>query len=326
MKTPLSKLNGALLIDKHAGVSSFGIIELLQRSLCEGYGVKRRELPKLGHGGTLDPFATGLLIVCVGRAVKLARYFLGATKSYEGRIRFGETTVPGDPTAPVSETSSNIPGTREEIQEMARRFSAQAYLQVPPMHSAKKKDGKPLYELAREGIEVEREPKLCHIYQFDISAYDSPVASFHVRTSSGTYVRTLAQDFARLMGSVALLDSLNRTAAGVYQLKDAMTIADIGAAVSEGRSWDQLPCWMPFDRLLDGYERAEATSEEANALIQGRQAVLFNILKRAELAKSAKPIEGQDSCMAIFESERLIAVARREEGIWSLERVFTSET
>src|ERR1700709_1972332 len=101
-------MNGALLINKHAGVSSFGIIELLQRQLMETQGIKRRDLPKLGHGGTLDPFATGLLIVLVGRAVKLARYFLCSNKGYEGTVLFGETTIPGDPTAPISETSDNI--------------------------------------------------------------------------------------------------------------------------------------------------------------------------------------------------------------------------
>src|SRR5687767_726878 len=104
------QLHGALLINKHAGVSSFGIIEWMQKQLFEiaasqGPRLKRKELPKIGHGGTLDPFATGLLVVCVGDAVKLARYFLGSTKAYRGTFRFGETTIPGDPTDPISERS-----------------------------------------------------------------------------------------------------------------------------------------------------------------------------------------------------------------------------
>src|SRR5262245_16579515 len=150
-------MNGALLIHKEAGISSFGVIERLQKHLLnsvDGPRPKRKDLPKLGHGGTLDPFATGLLIVLVGRAVKLARYFLGAPKSYEGVIQFGKTTVPGDPTAPISETSETIPQTHEEIREIAHRLTLQPYLQTPPMHSAKKRNGKPLYELARAGIEV----------------------------------------------------------------------------------------------------------------------------------------------------------------------------
>src|SRR4051812_38511403 len=101
-------MNGALLIQKHEGVTSFGIIEILRKQLIERCGCKRRDLPKIGHGGTLDPFATGLLIVFVGRASKLAQHYLGSVKTYEGTIRFGETTIPGDPTAPISETSSSI--------------------------------------------------------------------------------------------------------------------------------------------------------------------------------------------------------------------------
>lgn len=316
-------MNGALLIHKHAGITSFGIIELLQKQLMEQKGMKKRDLPKIGHGGTLDPFATGLLAVCVGRAVKLARYFLGATKSYEGVIRFGETTVPGDPTAPISETSDVLPESLEEIQELAQKLSRQPYLQTPPMHSAKKKDGKPLYELAREGIEVEREPKLCHLYQFEILSYEKPRARIRLVCSSGTYVRTLAQDFGRLLGTVALLESLERTASGRLSLENAWTWERIQTAGAEGRRWDELPCWVPFDRLLDGYDRVQATPEEANALLQGRQNVLFNLLKRT--AEPGAPIStpvSKEPCLAIFSADKLIAVARRENDIWGLERVF----
>ena len=105
------RLDGALLVNKSPGVTSFGIVEQLQRILMERSGLRRRDLPKFGHGGTLDPFATGLLIVLVGRAVKLARYFLGSRKTYEGVIRFGETTVPGYPTSPVSESTDSVPSS-----------------------------------------------------------------------------------------------------------------------------------------------------------------------------------------------------------------------
>lgn len=140
----LNRLNGALLIDKHAGVSSFGMIEELQRELLRldssvQSGLRKRDLPKMGHGGTLDPFATGLLLVCVGRAVKLARYFLGSGKTYEGIIRFGETTVSGDPTNEITERSDKIPASIEEIRAHALRFTEEPYSQTPPMHSAKKK-------------------------------------------------------------------------------------------------------------------------------------------------------------------------------------------
>src|SRR5690348_4657881 len=139
-------MNGAFLVHKGQGISSFGVIEKIQRFLIEKLQVKKRDLPKMGHGGTLDPFATGLLVVLVGRGVKLARYFLGSHKVYEGVIHFGKTTIPGDPTDPISETSSVIP-TLKQIQVLAHQLTLQPYLQTPPMHSAKKQNGKPLYEL-----------------------------------------------------------------------------------------------------------------------------------------------------------------------------------
>lgn len=318
-------LDGALLIDKPDGISAFGVIEILQETL-KARGLKRSQWPKLGHGGTLDPFATGLMVVLVGDASKLARYFLGANKAYEGTIRFGETTVPGDPTAPVSETSAVIPESIEKLREMASKMSAQGYLQVPPMHSAKKKDGKPLYELARAGVEIERDPVLCHLHRFEILNYTAPRADFRVFCSSGTYVRTLAQDFSRLLGTVGLLERLRRTASGSFQITDAWTPTQITEAEKAGTPWNELPCWIPFDRLLAGYDHADATEQEAEALVRGKQNVLFPLLKRATrphlTESSASAYPGRETCLAIYHSHRLIAVARQEERAWRLERVF----
>jgi tRNA pseudouridine55 synthase len=319
----MRRQDGALLIDKPAGISSFGVIEQLQNSLIAKTGLRRRALPKLGHGGTLDPFATGLLAVCTGRAVKLARYFLGSSKAYRGVIKFGETTVPGDPTAEISERSDVIPGSIEEIRKVAHSLTLQPYLQTPPMFSAKKKDGKPLYELARQGIEVEREARLCHLHSFEITSYSAPRAEFSVSCSSGTYIRTLSQDLGRLMGSVALLETLHREASGSFRNDAAWPLERINQAVAEGRDWDELPCWVPFDELLRGYGRAEATEDEANSLFQGRQGVLFNILRRTEPATGSSH---GDDCVAIFQQGKLVAIARRENEIWGLERVFTPET
>ena len=317
--------DGALLINKPAGISSFGVIEELRIQL-KNAGFKRSEWPTLGHGGTLDPFATGLLVVLVGEASKLARYFLGANKGYEGTFRFGETTVPGDPTSDVVERSDVQPESLAFLQEMARKFSAQPYLQVPPMHSAKKKDGKPLYELARAGIEVEREPVLCQIHQFDISTYDSPRSKFNVLCNSGTYIRTLAQDFSRFVGTVGLLESLNRTRSGSFQGSDAWTLEEVTKATKDDQNWHELPCWIPFDQLLKGYDSCEATAEEASALANGRQNVLFNLIRRAQPGVS--PVSSipayphRENCLAIYHTHRLIAVARNEENKWQLDRVF----
>jgi tRNA pseudouridine55 synthase len=317
--------DGALLVNKPAGMSSFGVIEEL-RAQMKAAGFKRSQWPKLGHGGTLDPFATGLLVILVGEASKLARYFLGANKGYEGTFRFGETTVPGDPTSEIVERSDVLPESLAALQEMALVFTAQPYLQIPPMHSAKKKDGKPLYELARAGIEIERDPVLCQIHQFKILSYEAPRALFQVLCSSGTYIRTLAQDYARLVGTVGLLESLNRTRSGSFQVGDAWALSDVIEASRNGQSWFELPCWIPFDQLLKGYDSCEATEEEADALANGRQNVLFNLIRRAQPGVSPlSTLPGypnRETCLAIYRTHRLIAVARNEENRWQLDRVF----
>lgn len=315
-----SDLHGALLVHKPAGISSFGVIEELQRILMHKHGIKRRDLPKIGHGGTLDPFATGLLIVCIGRGVKLARYFLGSTKGYEGTIRFGETSVAGDPTDPISETSEVVPGSVDPIRAAALAMTQAPYLQTPPMHSAKKKDGKPLYELARQGIEIEREPKLCTLYQFDIPRYEKPHASFHVICSSGTYIRVLAKDLAAKLGTVALLETLHRFRSGIFTIERAQSLDEIRQATEAGTAWSKMPCWVPFDQLLDGNDRAQASEPEALALFQGRQGVLPDILSRTQSSPHA--YAKSDTCVAIYQEQNLIAIARQDHGVWGLERVF----
>jgi tRNA pseudouridine55 synthase len=252
----------------------------------------------------------------------MARYFLGSSKSYEATLRFGETTAPGDPTAEISERSDHLPGSLAELQQAADRFSAEPYLQTPPMFSAKKKDGKPLYELAREGIEIEREPKLCQLTDFRFESYESPRARFSVTCSSGTYIRTLAQDFARRLGTVGMLDTLHRTRSGSFDISDAMSADQISDAILAGTSWDALPCFIPFDQLLEGYARADATDDEATAILQGRQNVLFSILKRVKEPATSSTASQAGDTVVIFSSGHLLAVARQEVGVWGLERVF----
>lgn len=208
--------SGALLIHKPEGITSFGVIEELRKCY------PRKEAPRFGHGGTLDPFATGLLVVLAGNASKLARHFLGSKKTYQGIVRFGATTVPGDPTEPETETTARLPESLDALNQAAHLWTQQAYLQVPPMHSAKKVAGKPLYLLARAGLEIEREPKTCHLYQFSFQSYAPPHATFHLECSSGTYVRTLAQDFGRFLGSLGYLRELCRVASGPFKLERAL--------------------------------------------------------------------------------------------------------
>ncbi|MBI5139794.1 tRNA pseudouridine(55) synthase TruB [Candidatus Nomurabacteria bacterium] len=315
--------DGALLINKHEGISSFDVIRILKEELIKHNNVKKRDLPKLGHCGTLDPFATGLLAVCVGKAVKLAQYFLGAFKSYEGVILFGKTTIPGDPTAPISETKEQLPESLQELQTMALKWTKQAYMQTPPMHSAKKINGQKLYELARKGIEIERQPKLCQLYRFEITEYDKPKAKFILTCSSGTYIRTLAQDFARFFDTVGMLESLTRTAIGYFELKNAYTTQHIRNAMSEVKSFKDFSCFMPFDEILKNYDQAEVSADEVKEIAQGNQKILFQILKRVikpkEISNSFSPPE---NLIALFHQTKLIAVVRQQDYKWLIEKVF----
>jgi tRNA pseudouridine55 synthase len=317
MTSPLPQLDGALVIHKEQGLTSFGVLETLQKNLRAAYGIKRSELPKTGHGGTLDPFATGVLPVCVGRAVKLSRYFLEAPKEYRGIIRFGQTTVPGDPTSEVTERSEKIPTSLEELSATARALTLQPYLQTPPMHSAKKVDGKPLYELARQGKEIEREPKLCHLYEFEITEYQAPLARFRVKVSSGTYIRVLAQDLGRMLGTVAMLDQLERTQAAWMRIENSLKVGELE------HPWSSSPAWIPFDRLLDGFARVQASAEEARAIENGRQEVLISLVSRSEAPRPGQP----EGLVAIYApGQKLLAVTRRTQQGWQLERVLSRDS
>ncbi len=327
--------HGCLLVAKPAGISSFGVIEALQRALLEaarasGHPIKKRDLPKFGHGGTLDPFATGLLLVCVGDGTKLSRYFLGSAKEYRARVRFGATTIPGDPTAPVSESCEHLPASLEEIRREAVRFTEAPYLQVPPMHSAKKIDGKVLYELARDGIEVERKPSQVRIHEFEVVDYTPPLASVRVVCSAGTYIRVLGQDLGRRLGSLAYLETLERSGSGKYRLETAESLNAICASLQSGTPISSLTCFIPFERMLDGFPSLQISETEALQIRQGQTKVIgpleeSGIQERLDAGGFAKSgqTEKSPAVVALVEKGRLVAIfSRTTERHWKLDRVF----
>jgi tRNA pseudouridine55 synthase len=319
----MNSLHGAILVNKPQGISSFAVVERMQGMLRNQYQVKKSALPKLGHGGTLDPFATGVLVICIGDGVKLARYFLGGDKTYTGSFRFGETTVSGDPTEAPSETCALLPSSLPQLQAVAREMTLKPYEQTPPMHSAKKRDGRPLYELARQGIEVEREAKVCTLKKFEIENYRPPLADFLVECTSGTYIRVLAKDFAARLGTLGLCQTLHRVASGRFQIDQASSLEQLESCSQAAKSWASLPSFIPFDRMLDGiFPKATATPEEAKHLGQGKQATLEAIVKRMSNPVLEVGID-VDSALSIYSDDRLIAVARvRADQSWEIERVF----
>ena len=211
------ELNGALLIDKPAGPTSHDIVDIVR-------GLYR--IRTVGHCGTLDPAATGLLILLLGRATKLSMKLTADDKIYEGTMELGQATDSYDAQGKVTATADVPPLDCDALNAGAEAFTGDLQ-QQPPMVSAVKKDGVPLYKLARKGQTVEREPKLVHIYSFKFSDYTEPVGTFRVRCTKGTYVRSLAHDLGQNLGCGAHLRTLHRTESGKFNVADALRLEQL---------------------------------------------------------------------------------------------------
>lgn len=206
-------MNGLLIVDKPEGLTSADVVRRAKRLLRS----------KTGHLGTLDPFATGVLPLCVGDGTKIVQFLNQADKGYRGLIRLGDETDTGDPTGQVVR-SSPVPGLDDALLgETARRFTGQIE-QVPPMYSALKQNGMPLYKLARRGIEVERQSRRVTIESFELERRDERTLAFAVSCSKGTYVRVLAADVSAALGTVGHLTSLRRTRFGHFTEEQAVQL------------------------------------------------------------------------------------------------------
>lgn len=187
---------------------------------------------KVGHAGTLDPLATGLLIICTGKYTKRINEFMAAEKEYTGTFTLGATT----PTFDLESAPENFKEysgiSREQILDTTKEFTGEI-LQVPPIHSAIKKEGKRVYELARQGKEVKLEPRKVTIKEFEIIAIELPVVFFRVVCTTGTYIRSLANDFGKALGCGAYLSSLCRTRIGSFSLNEAMGMEEAGIAIKQ---------------------------------------------------------------------------------------------
>jgi tRNA pseudouridine55 synthase len=212
-----SALDGAILVDKPAGPTSHDVVDAIRR---------RFQIKKVGHCGTLDPNATGLLIIVLGRGTKLSEKLMGDDKVYEGTIKFGETTNSYDADGEILETKPVPPLTLEGLNEEATKFIGDQ-MQMPPMVSAIKMNGVPLYKLARKGIEVVREPRLIHIYNFRFTNYSEPLGEFRVACTKGTYVRSIAHDLGQKLGCGAHLATLRRSVSGKFDVADAKPLDEI---------------------------------------------------------------------------------------------------
>ena len=218
------ELDGVLLLDKPEGLSSNHALQRARRTL---------DAKKAGHTGTLDPFATGLLVCCLGRATKISASMLEADKRYLATVRFGEETDSGDLTGNITfKAEEPFTGVdRAALDHVLESFRGPIE-QVPPMYSALKRDGKPLYEYARQGIELDRPPRSVMIHELEITHFNGLEAQIAVHCSKGTYIRTLAQDIGRSLGCGAHLSALRRTGVGPFSLEDAVGLDALQAMES----------------------------------------------------------------------------------------------
>ncbi len=253
-RIPRRAVHGVLLLDKPLGLSSNDALQKAKR-------LYRAE--KAGHTGTLDPLATGLLPLCFGAATKFSQISLDADKAYRATLKLGVKTRTADAEGEVLQTRE-VNVTREQIEATCQRFTGEI-AQVPPMHSALKRDGKPLYEYARAGIELEREARHITIHSIAIIDWQHEQLTIDVRCSKGTYIRTLAEDIGEALGCGAHLSALRRIGSGPLTLDGAFTLEQL-AAMSEAERDSQL---LQADTLLADWPVVRLDDEGAGRFLSG---------------------------------------------------------
>ena len=211
---PVKEIEGVLLVDKPIGMTSHDVVYRLRRKL---------QIQRIGHAGTLDPMATGLLIMLIGKATRISQYLISVDKVYEGEITLGSTTNSQDAEGEVMETRPVPPLTEPELLATMKTFLGDQY-QMPPMFSAIKVAGVPLYKKAREGEVVEREPRFIRVSAFELLSLSLPKLTFRLACTKGTYVRTVAHDLGTKLGCGAHLSALRRTGSGKFSIGQCTTL------------------------------------------------------------------------------------------------------
>lgn len=281
----MKDLKGFLLIDKESGVTSFDVV----REIRKACGVKR-----VGHAGTLDPLATGLLLVAVGEATKLLEFLVGCDKAYEVVARFGAVSDTYDADGRIAKGDSLPQFSREDLEVAVQKHFSGSIMQIPPKFSALKVGGRKAYELARAGEEVELVARNVRIDEFAILDFDWPVVKFSVKCSTGTYIRSLVHDLGQVLGCGAYVVELRRTKVGSFDLGDAV-VCDVAIKNVEQNL-------LSMEKVAKMFEFWDLTDGEMGALSDGR--VLLG-----------KKIEHQDFVMA-FHDGRLVGVLENfREGV-----------
>ncbi len=302
-KSPRVPVHGVLLLDKPVGWSSNDALIKAKRLL---------NALKAGHTGTLDPFATGLLPLCFGEATKFSQDLLEADKTYQTVVHLGISTNTGDTEGEVLQTLS-VDVSEEQIRAVLLQFIGDI-LQVPPMYSALKRDGKPLYEYARAGITLEREARPVTIYLLEFVSYAAPFLTLNVRCSKGTYIRVLGEDIGNALGCGAHLNALRRTHVGHLVLENTVTLEALTAMDEQLR----LTLLAPVDALLTSFPEVVLSDELARRFLQGQ---------RLALAKEAVQLPEQIGRVRVYResNQQLLGSAQLQEyGILAPERLIST--
>ncbi len=301
-------ISGIFNIDKPAGWTSFQVVSLVRRLS----GVRR-----VGHAGTLDPSATGVLVVCLGQATRLVEYMMETTKVYRAEVRLGITTDTLDATGkPLSQADpSNI--SRQQVEDALTAFVGEID-QVPPMFSALKHGGEPLYRYARAQRQVERQPRRVTIHRLQLLAFQPPLVAIEVECGKGTYIRALAHDLGQQLGCGAHLSALARLRVGPFSLDDACSLVELEAAFQEGR-W--LSLLHPADASLPSWP-AVTLSEPQERAVRFGQCLAADSLEPAP----AQAVENGQLCRAYSPRGQLVAILRYDAAalLWRPTKVFAA--
>jgi len=299
-------ISGILNINKSRGIASFGVVRTIRRLT----GIR-----KVGHAGTLDPIADGVLPICIGSATRMVEHIINAPKAYRATVRLGEATDSYDSEGEVTAVGDPSGVTRDELEAALQGFVGDIQ-QQPPMFSALKHKGQPLYKYARAGKTVPREHRTVSIYSLKLLNFELPLAKIDLDVGRGAYVRTVAHDLGELLGCHAHLQSLTRTRSGPFTVADACTLEEVEAAAADG-DWERL-LHAP-DSVLESWHAALLGEEHTRDVRSGRMLVLEPV--RPELNQ----LDVETPCRAYSDEGEFLAILRyRGSGRWHPERVFAA--
>lgn len=297
----MTALHGILLIDKPEGLTSAAVVRTVKKKLA---------VERVGHLGTLDPFASGLLPLCLGEGTKIAQFLMVERKAYCGTIRLGVETDTYDTTGTITRTASVPVLTSAVLQELVHRFSGESW-QTPPMYSALKHRGTPLYKLARRGIEIDRAPRKVVIENFFLEAIEGNLLRFSLSCSKGTYIRTLAVDIGQALGCGAHLATLRRTEFGPFEIARAVPLSQCCDLFARGT----LPV-LSLTTALKHYPAVVIAAEVVALVRQGRREILAQVL--LEPGETTAPVQ------LLGPNGELVAMVHALNRQWRFLRVFAA--